>query len=324
MTLTLVGLSAGASNAAEEQNFDIAAQEMVAAIADLGQQAGAQIVSPAALLAGRKSAPISGTLTAKVALEEMLNDNSLRVSELDDGTLVVSEASEFDIVTQNAPLAEIQLDTIVLERELIERSVQDSQTSAVVTSQDALERNSEKDLQTLVNRTPGLSTAFGTNFSIRGIQINGVTNGGGGNTIVTTLDGAVISNLGDANVASFSTWDLGQVEVLRGPQSTQAGRNALAGTINLTSNAPEFFREGAVRLGFGNEGTRQLSAVLNTPLVEDVLAFRLAVDYEETDGFVFNEFLNSDESARDQTMVRAALRYSPQPDLDYTALHLCR
>ena len=315
---SFLGVAPTTTFAREPQIMEIEAQDLIAAIAILGAQADLQIISPAELLAGRTSVEVSGVLTPKEALAQMLSDNTLDVRELRDGTLVISENPEANFVTQNATSAAVLLDEILVQRELIERSLQDSQTSAVVVLGEQLSESAEKDIQTILNRTPGFTTAFGTNFAIRGIQINGVTNGGGGNTIFTTLDGALLSNLGDANVASFSTWDLGQVEVLRGPQSTQAGRNALAGTVNLTSNEPEFFREGRARIGFGNANTRQASLTLNTPILDDVLAFRIAVDYEETDGFVFNELLNADESARDQLTVRAALRYAPNPDLDVT------
>lgn len=73
-------------------------------------------------------------------------------------------------------------------------------------------------------------------------------------------------------------WDVQRVEVFRGAQSTLQGRNALAGTVIYKTNDPSFEREIGLRAAMANHRQRQLSAVFSGPLVEDELAYRIALD----------------------------------------------
>src|SRR3546814_16946902 len=68
-----------------------------------------------------------------------------------------------------------------------------------------------------------------------------------------------------------------RVEVLRGPQGTLYGRNATGGVVNLITAQPDFGGfEGSIKGEVGNYNSRRLLAMLNVPLVDDVLAVRVA------------------------------------------------
>lgn len=133
------------------------------------------------------------------------------------------------------------LGTIVLRGELIDRDIQESQTSAVVVPGDELERRGETDLRDTLARVPGV-TDNGTRPTIRGIVADtSLGNLTTTSAISTSLDGVRLTDYRNTRALQLSTWDLQQVEVLRGAQSTQSGRNALAGAIVLESRDPEFF-----------------------------------------------------------------------------------
>src|SRR3546814_17717055 len=68
-----------------------------------------------------------------------------------------------------------------------------------------------------------------------------------------------------------------RVEVLRGPQGTLYGRNATGGVVNLITAQPDFGGfEGSIKGEVGNYKSRRLLAMPNVPLVDDVLAVRVA------------------------------------------------
>ncbi|MEM7548018.1 MAG: TonB-dependent receptor, partial [Pseudomonadota bacterium] len=213
----------------------------------------------------------------------------------------------------------IILDDIVIQGELRDVTVQDSQTSVAVITGDELEQRSDFDLYDVVERTPGVTSAFGEKgFVIRGIDQRGVGGGGSGLLVSTTVDGATISNSNQLTFfGPYSNWDLEQIEILRGPQSTQTGRNALAGAINIRSKDPIYDFEGKVRVEGGLRGTGAGSIALNLPFEEDGFAIRLSGDYRQTNGFVENPTLGVDDyDARQQGTFRAAVRVDPTDDLE--------
>ncbi|MBM7072607.1 TonB-dependent receptor [Shewanella sp. 202IG2-18] len=61
---------------------------------------------------------------------------------------------------------------------------------------------------------------------------------------------------------AFNDWDVNQVEVLRGPQSTLQGRNALAGAIWITTEQPTYEWSGKTRITIGQNGQREAAVAV--------------------------------------------------------------
>jgi len=298
---------------AEEQliKFDIPAQPLDKAVTALAKQANLNIGVNSKLLKGKKSKAILGEYSVRQALDNILTgtDVTYRIENNSTVTLMA-------LVEKNSS---VQMKPITVKGELIARDLQDTQSSVAVITGEQLESRSDFDLYDVVERTPGIVSAFGEKgFSIRGIDQRGVGGGGTGLTVSTTVDGAIISNSNQLTFfGPYSTWDLEQIEVLRGPQSTQTGRNALAGAVVFRSKDPEYKKETKVRLEGGENDTYGGAIAFNTPLIEDKLAFRISAESLDTDGFVRNPTRDSDRyDAREQETLRAALRFDPVDNLD--------
>ena len=69
--------------------------------------------------------------------------------------------------------------------------------------------------------------------------------------------------------------DIAQIEILRGPQGTLYGANALAGLINIRSNQPSEQLQGNMQVSVGDYDTRTISAAVGGP-ISDSLGYRLA------------------------------------------------
>ena len=82
-----------------------------------------------------------------------------------------------------------------------------------------------------------------------------------------------------------SLWDMQQVEVLRGPQSHVRGQNAVAGAVVMRSKDPTDEWEGALRLGLGNQKTRNIAGVMSGPIVKNNLAFRLSAERQQRESY---------------------------------------
>jgi iron complex outermembrane recepter protein len=242
---------------------------------------------------------LSGTALAQTEREQR-DENS------------VTEVSESSADESNA-----ELETITVKGEKVGRSLQDTQTSAVVYDQERLERELTFDLDDVFLRVPNVNaSAFTSSVAIRGINRNGVGAAGTGVTSNIFVDGAPLATFG-LSFGLQSLWDIERVEILRGPQSTVQGRNSLAGAIYIETNDPTFFWETAGRVRVAELGNRQYSAVVSGPLIDDDLAFRLAVDYQQNDGQVNNAITGRNADFEDALTFNGKLLFNPSslPDL---------
>lgn len=210
------------------------------------------------------------------------------------------------------------LGTVILG-ELQTRTVQESPTSAVVESGEELEARGDVDIYNVIERTPNVSTTFGNKgFVLRGVQTNGaVSNVQLNGTLVSVqVDGVALNNYQSTFFGPYSTWDVDQVEVLRGPQSTQQGRNALAGAVIIKTRDPEFEPELRFRVEGASRNTQKFALSLNQPLT-DTLAFRFTAENSSTDGWVTSQPRNDPEyDARTYKAYRGKLRWQPNSRFD--------
>ncbi len=108
--------------------------------------------------------------------------------------------------------------------------------------------------------------------------------------------------------------DIQQIELLRGPQGTRFGTNALAGMVNIRSNNPTDKLAGYAQVGQGNFDSRNVEVALSGPLSESLLA-RVAVRQNLSDGFIHNDYLDRDDSNdRDEFSLRGKLRWQAEGD----------
>ena len=145
---------------------------------------------------------------------------------------------------------------------------------------------------------------------------------------ISTMDTALFSPMGfyvDDVASSLSymlsmpLFDIEQVEVLKGPQSTLYGKNSSSGVVNMTL-APQGneFRS-KVMLEAGSYNTYTAGAMVGGAIKKDTLFYTLSLLGTTSDGYMENTTLDSDTASDDQTFAgRAALRFTPSTDLDIT------
>ncbi|MGD1884863.1 MAG: TonB-dependent receptor [Paracoccaceae bacterium] len=316
----LIMLSSGAW-AQDQLAIDVPAQPLLEALSELSAETGTPIMVRRDLLADVQSVTVTGPMSPRQALERMIAGTRLSVRELPDESLVVSDDAQMNFVSQDATEAPFDLGTLILRGELLDRPLQDSATSAAVIRGEELEASGDIDITEAIERTPGVSVLNDDGgFSIRGISQFGVGGAGSGLTVSTQVDGVALPSFGLFE-GPFSTWDLEQVEVLRGPQSTQQGRNALAGAVIVRSKDPELFPEFKLRTEVGTQSTQGFALMANTPLIEDRLAFRFAAEILSSDGFINNAFLGNDADNRENETYRAKLRWAPADNFDAVLSH---
>ena len=144
----------------------------------------------------------------------------------------------------------------------IDQALTDVAASVEVVTAEEIAREPVSDVYDIVERIPNVTTSFGDlGFAIRGIDQRGVGGSGRGQTLTVYVDDASLGNY-TTFFGPLDSWDLGRVEVYRGPQSTNFGRNALAGAIYVRTQDPTYepdFRRVSKPVNMKPIGLRQLA-----------------------------------------------------------------
>lgn len=208
------------------------------------------------------------------------------------------------------------IDEIVVTARRRDESQQDVPLAMqAVTAQELTKLNVRefRDVQTLV---PGLTLAQDTNgignrAMLRGIAYD-VNASGNNGTIEFYFNEAPIS----AGLLFQSMFDIGQIEVLRGPQGTLRGRASPSGSITVTSNKPVLGEYGASVNGTVNTwGDVNLQGAVNVPIVKDKLAVRLAGVYDENEDNRVDSVNNPANPSRTTQGARVSARFDPVDSL---------
>lgn len=151
-------------------------------------------------------------------------------------------------------------------------------------------KSSPRDLGDLAAFVPNFSAATIANFNAASFAIRGV----GQTSIIVYFEPPVAVLVDDFVVPSvqtqlLDTFDVAQVEVLRGPQGTLFGKNTTGGAVTVRTKRPVMNELSAeVRGQYGSFNTRRLQGALNIPIIDDMLALRVVGGYEKSDGYYRN------------------------------------
>ena len=164
---------------------------------------------------------------------------------------------------------------------------------------------------------PGVSPVV----TIRGVGLDDFSTTNSPATGIS-IDEVTLSSIALLNSDFF---DIGRVEVVKGPQGTLYGRNTVSGALNIISARPVNNFDAAASVGYGNFNTFDASGMVNVPLTEG-LALRLsAKTIQQGRGFYTSNFLASgapgkrDVGRRDVWLGRAQLGYNPNDDISIVA-----
>lgn len=294
-----------------EQIFSIRAQLLSSALDQFSEQTGISFAYSSQALNGIQSPGVSGEFPLRQALNVLLTGTgvSAQFTSSDSVTLTKVETTG-----TNAPLV---LAPIKVSGELIERDLQESQSSVSIFTDDVIDNSYITNIEEIFARIPNVSNVG--EITIRGIPDRGLGSGVGDTSPTTAvyIDGAVQSFYGGRNGIQ-STWDLDQIEVYRGPQTTSLGRSALAGSVVINTRDPEFVWDLKARLGAGENETEQYALAFGGPIIDDLLAFRLSADINNSDGFTRfenNGVVVDDIGVNDRENYRGKLLLTPNERL---------
>lgn len=216
-----------------------------------------------------------------------------------------------------------ELGTVTVTAEKITESALDVPMGLTAITGDQLVRQQSYRLEDFIGQVPGLNltdTLGGSQLVIRGIATSSISINAPVATYIddTPLVGIGAFSGGSSDTPDLDTFDMKRIEVLKGPQGTLYGADALGGLIKYVTNAPDpafaaTAEEGASTVENGGTGF-DLHGMINVPLSHD-LAFRLVAYDNDNPGFIDDPSRSlKDINGNRAKGGRASLLWSPTAD----------
>lgn len=224
-----------------------------------------------------------------------------------------------------AKVSEHDLPAMVVSADFRPATALDTPVSLTTLDSETIDSRGAQHVEDILNLAPNVNVSAGASrgqfFQIRGIGERSQFTAPINPSVGLYIDGIDLSR----NGAAATLFDVERVEVLRGPQGTVYGANALAGVITLQSTQPTDELDIHFETGIAEYNTRNVGLAVGGSLIEDTLLGRFSIYNHRSDGYSDNDFLNRDNTQkRDELAVKGHLKWLVTNDLtiDLNLLHL--
>lgn len=227
------------------------------------------------------------------------------------------QTTTVDFVLQNVLK---QLDAVVVTAEKREGLLQNTPISitAIGSRQaEAMRLWNSKEISGYVPNLYAGNSGDGRNV----VSIRGIT--------TTSYDPAVTTYIDGVNQFSLDTYipqllDIERIEVLRGPQGTLYGRNAMGGVINIITRQPSNTVGGSAEYSIGNYHQQRLSVNFHLPVIPSKLFVGASGILSGRNGYYQNEFNNTSFDKQQENMGNAFIKFLPGAGWNITANYKLR
>lgn len=323
-------LAQGAA-AAPAQSFAIAPGPVSTALAEFSAASGINLAYDAAVARGLSSPGVNGRMSAARALDALLFDTGLtyRFTSPSSVTIERRAAAAAPVAPSGGGSLDAELPTITVTGEKLERDLAEVYASVgIVTSQqifDFVLPDLKASLNQIANTRTFSANQGNSGIVIRGVSSEGLTQPTNSSPVIAVIIDGASQNGEGIRRGSRGTWDVSDVEVFRGPQSTLQGRNAMAGAVIVNTENPTFHWEAAGQGEYaGSDASGEIGSgafMLSGPLVENQLAFRVAGQISDGNkGILYSDALNAGLDDDEFGQIRGKLLFTPDALPSFRAL----
>ncbi|RXJ94382.1 TonB-dependent siderophore receptor [Malaciobacter molluscorum] len=187
------------------------------------------------------------------------------------------------------------LGDVIVSANKIEENIKDIPQSITVIDKEIIDEKGIKNVADVINEIPNMyiSPSHGGALNFRGLNTSMFTNN---NPVVIYIDGIPTT---DRNSFDVSLQNIERIEILRGPQGTLYGKDAIGGVINVITKEPNNITSGSINLEYGSNNYKLTTFDISTPIIENKLFFNLNGSISSDDGWVKNNY-NKDDNASKQ------------------------
>ena len=216
---------------------------------------------------------------------------------------------------------------VVTARRKQELLIDVPETDDVVTA-ETVQKLNILNFQDLQNIVPGLTMNADPGGLNDTVSMRGLTYTIYSQDVLPTVALYLNDTLAGPQVLFQSLYDVGQIEVLRGPQGTLHGEPAPSGAITLTTRRPDLEQFGGYVdvTGYSEDalhgpGAFDGQAAVNLPIIKDMLAVRLAGVSEDNHADLVRSILNSAEPYSRTKSERATITFQPADAFSATVMY---
>jgi iron complex outermembrane recepter protein len=196
-------------------------------------------------------------------------------------------AVAFPAAAQEIPVKPGEIQEVVITASKRKESIQTVAMSVDALTAESLQKLNVQQFADVEKLSPGMqldsADGRGQSVALRGVTFNPDT--GASPTVQIYWNETPIST----SDAFRSLFDIGRIEVLRGPQGTLRGQTSPAGAITVATRVPSLTGvEGTINQTWGSHRLWNTQAAVNVPLIEGKLAMRVAGVYNRSEGDVHN------------------------------------
>jgi outer membrane receptor protein involved in Fe transport len=344
------GAAAEAQEIERVYDFDIHEETLGGALTAIARQTDLVVLYPQELARKTGMKPVVGRFTVREAIRTLFRDTQFSGGLTEHGVIYISisgdkQASngEHDmsnrhvhrslwasviaflsgggVHAEDAPAAAVPLEEIVVTAQKRLEQLKNVPIAISVLSGAELDQ-ATVNVADALNRVPGVATqqnylGGGTVVVVRGVAPS-FTLASGASPVAYYLDSIPFGLVKSALAPDSNAFDLERVEVLRGPQGTLYGASALNGVVRILTHDPELSGfdakakvSGSATQGGGNNYRADMA--VNVPLIEDKLAARAVVGYENDSGWIDQPNESNVNAGQVQTY-RLKINAQPTPD----------
>lgn len=225
---------------------------------------------------------------------------------------VLSVVASSALYAADANNAKEKLEGVTVTANKVEENIQDVPQSITVLSGEILEEKGTKGVMDIISQIPNMhsSEMTGTMINFRGLNQSIFTQN---NPVVMYVDGVPVA---DRTSFNLSMVNIERIEVLRGPQGTLYGKDAIGAVINVITKDPKNVTTGEVGLEYSSYNTQRATVSVSTPVVDDKLYVTVNGEIDKTDGWVTNTKTDDDKAgASEDKKFGVALKYKASDKL---------
>ncbi|RXJ69745.1 TonB-dependent siderophore receptor [Halarcobacter ebronensis] len=213
------------------------------------------------------------------------------------------------------------LDEITVTANKIEENIKDVPQSITIIDAETIENKGIKTVSDVIDIIPNMymnPENHGGAINFRGLNTSMFTNS---NPIVIYVDGVPTSS---RNAFEISMENIEKIEVLRGPQGTLYGKDAIGGVINIITKAPTNETNGSIGFEYGTNNYNRETFNINTPIIKDKLFLNLNSEISSDEGWITNNYNGNDKAAKENSYKLGSSLYFKATDNFSTKLVIKR